>query len=181
MISLQYLYVYNILNFSLYTLVHWRNLLSNEVDNARFTPKEHLVEDYSLKVALRLANGEDINKIYFDEYNFDFAYNVLSQSSLFSSTNILLIIINKKIVKKDVDKLINACELNNDSKVIFSCLGEIDFRVMSKSFTHKTNSCQVRFFTPYDNEAIAILNEKSLTLGVKTDSNTLMYLIIFLN
>jgi DNA polymerase-3 subunit delta len=137
---------------------------------------DFLVEEYSLKVAMFLANNEDITKIYFEEYSFDYCYDMLSSSSLFSSSNILLIKTSKKIAKKEVDKLLIACELNSASKVIFACLGEVDFKTMTKSFIKKTSSVEVRFFALYDNEAVTLLYEKAQNLGIKTDSNSLMYL-----
>ena len=137
---------------------------------------DYLVDEYSLKVAKKLANGEDINKIYFEEYDFDSCYDTLSSSSLFASSNILLIKTNKKIPKKDVDKLIQVSSVNADSKVIFACIGDVDFKTMAKSFTKKTNSAEVRFFTLFDNEAINILLNKANEFGVQTDGNTLMHL-----
>ena len=137
---------------------------------------EYLVESYALKVATRLASGDDIIKIYFDEYDFDNCYNTLTQSSLFSSSNILLLKINKKLPKKEIDKLIDACRLNPSSKLVIACLGEVDFKTMAKSFTAKTSSVEVRFFAPYDNEAINILSEVAKANGVQTDSNSLMFL-----
>jgi len=137
---------------------------------------DYLVETYALKVAKQLANGDDINKVYFDEYNFDFCYDTLTQSSLFSSSNILLIKIAKKIAKKEVDKLVDACRLNSTSKVIFACVGDVDFKSMAKSFTAKTLSAEVRFFTPYDGEAIGILAQQSKDLGINTDNHALSFL-----
>jgi len=137
---------------------------------------DFLVESYSLKVAKKLAAGDDIIKVYFEEYNFDYCYDTLTQSSLFATSNILLIKINKKLPKKEVDKLIDACRLNPTSKVIFACLGEVDYKTMAKSFTTKTSSVEVRFFAPYDNEAISILGEMAREYGVQTDPNSLMFL-----
>ena len=137
---------------------------------------DFLVESYALKVATRLASGDDIIKVYFEEYSFDYCYDTLTQSSLFASSNILLIKINKKIPKKEVDKLIDACRLNPTSKVIFACLGEVDYKTMAKNFSAKTSSVEVRFFAPYDNEAINILAEIAREHGVQTDANSLMFL-----
>jgi len=137
---------------------------------------DYLVEEYALKVALKLSNGEDINKVYFEEYDFNLCLELLSSSSLFSSCNILLIKIQKKIAKKEIDKLIEACKINTSSKVIFACLGDASFKDMTKSFTKKTSSAEVRFFIPFDNEIISILNQKALEFGVQTDANSLMYL-----
>jgi len=155
-----------------------KNFSSNKIFNAYmfYGASDYLVETYSSKVALQLASGEDINKVYFDEYNFDFCYDTLTQSSLFSSSNILLIKIAKKVPKKEVDKLIDACRLNDSSKVIFACVGDVDFKTMAKSFSAKTSSVEVRFFAPYDGEAISILMEQSKLLGINTDNHALSFL-----
>jgi len=130
---------------------------------------DYLVDLYSNKVAQKLANGEDVHKIYFDEYNFKECDNFLSQSSLFSSSNILVIKTIKKIPKKEIDQLISLCNTNPDSFIIISCTGETDFKTMAKSFTKKTNSCEVRFFNPTDQEALHTLNsviqEKNMQCG----------------
>jgi len=130
---------------------------------------DYLVDLYSNKVAQKLANGEDVRKIYFDEYNFKECDNFLSQSSLFSSSNILVIKTIKKIPKKEIDQLISLCNTNPDSFIIISCTGETDFKTMAKSFTKKTNSCEVRFFNPTDQEALHTLNsviqEKNMQCG----------------
>ena len=130
---------------------------------------DYLVDLYSNNVASKLANGEDIRKIYFDEYNYKECDNFLSQSSLFAASNILIIKTSKKIPKKEIDTLIALCNTNPDSFIILSCTGETDFKTMAKSFTKKTNSCEVRFFNPTDQEALHILNgviqEKHIQCG----------------
>ncbi len=137
---------------------------------------DYLVEKYSNDIAKQLANGEDIQKIYFDEYNFKDCENFLSQSSLFASNNILLIKTIKKIPKKEVDALLTACSTNSDSKVVFSCIGETDFKTMAKSFTKKTNSAEVRFFAPTDQEAINILNQEVQNKKLQCGFGELQYL-----
>jgi DNA polymerase III subunit delta len=137
---------------------------------------DYLVNIYSNKVALKLANGEDIQKIYFDEYNYKDCDNFLSQSSLFSAKNILMIKLAKKIAKKEIDKLITLCHINPDSFIILCCTGETDFKSMAKSFTKKTNSCEVRFFNPTDQEAINILNDVIREKNVLCGFQELQYL-----
>lgn len=130
---------------------------------------DYLVDKYSNDIAKKLANGEDIKKIYFDDYNFKECVNYLSSSSLFSSSNILLIKTIKKIPKKEVDALLHCCMTNLDSKVIFCCTGDTDYKTMTKSFTKKTSSVEVRLFAPNDKEAIELLNnevkEKNINCG----------------
>jgi len=137
---------------------------------------DYLVDLYSTKVAAKLSNGEDIRKIYFDEYNYKECENFLSQSSLFSATNILMIKTIKKIPKKELDALIATCNTNQDSFLIISCIGETDFKTMAKSFTKKTKSCEVRFFNPNDQEAIHILNEVIQEKNMQCGFGELQYL-----
>ncbi|VAY87495.1 hypothetical protein MNB_ARC-1_426 [hydrothermal vent metagenome] len=135
-----------------------------------------LIDSYALKTALLFTDATNIQKVYFDEYDYEKCLDILSQSSLFVSTNILLIKISKKILKKEIDSLINACVLNDNSHVIFSCFGNADFKTMAKSFTIKTNSAEVRFFTPNTAEAISILNDEALKKKVSFEQEALLHL-----
>ncbi len=137
---------------------------------------DFLVEDYASKIALSFTAKEDIQKIYFDEYDYENCLNILSQSSLFSSHNILLIKTVKKIPKKEVDVLIDVCNVNQDSHVIFACMEETDFKTMAKSFTSKKNSAEVRFFAPNISEAMKILKDRASSLGVVFAQGVLAHL-----
>jgi DNA polymerase-3 subunit delta len=137
---------------------------------------DYLVEKYANDIATKLAAGDDVYKIYFDDYNFKDCTNYLSQSSLFASSNVMIIKTDKKLNKKEVDELIANCNTNSDSYVIFACIGEKDFKTMAKSFTKKTSSVEVRFFTPYDNEAIGILNQEAKNLQLNCMNDALGYL-----
>jgi len=137
---------------------------------------DYLVESYASKIALSFAPAQDIQKVYFDEYDYQTCLDTLSQSSLFSSTNILLIKLTKKIQKKELDALINACNINSDSHLIIACMGDTDFKTMAKSFTAKTNSAEVRFFSPNIGEAMQILNSEALKLNVAFAQGALVHL-----
>lgn len=137
---------------------------------------DYLVQKYSDDVSLRLANGDDINKIYFDEYNFKDCESYLSQSSLFSANNVLLIKTAKKIPKKELDQLVAMCNTNPDSSLIISCIGTIDFKSMAKSFTKKTNSAELRFYQPTDQEAVNTLKELAKVKNVDCGFGELQYL-----
>ena len=136
----------------------------------------YLIERYALDIAKVLAQGDDIEKLYFDEYDFKDAKNRLLQSSLFANNNILLIKIDKKIPKKELDSLIEACNTNPNSRLIIACLGDADFKTMESSFSEKTKSAFVRFFQPSDNEAINFLEFEAKNLGMKYELNSLSHL-----
>lgn len=136
----------------------------------------YLVEYYSNFIANSLGSADEIEKLYFDDYDFKYAQDKLLQSSLFSSNNILLIKCEKKLPKKEVDILIQACNTNQDSTVIFSCLGDSDFKTMEKSFSLKTNSAAVRFFQPNDVQAIKLLEKEAKKLEMNYETSSLSHL-----
>jgi DNA polymerase-3 subunit delta len=138
--------------------------------------ESYMIDSYGEKVARILANGEDIYRLYFEEFDIQTLQNLLSQNSLFSSTNIVLAKINKKILKKELDRLIELCNINGESKLILCCFGDSDFKSMESSFTKKTNSIFVRFYQLEDHEAKNILIQKANELKVKIDQHNLEFL-----
>lgn len=135
-----------------------------------------LIEHYTNLVASRLGTPDEIEKLYFDDYDFKYAKDKLLQSSLFASNNILIIKLEKKLSKKEVVELIEACNTNPDSKVIFSCMGDADFKTMGGYFTGKLNSVSVRMFSPFQNEAIRILENQARELNINCDMSALNHL-----
>ena len=162
----------------MYKNVFDNHLASNKIFNSYlfYGQSDFLVEHYASIVSQKLANGEDIQKVYFDEYSFDKCVDILSQSSLFSSANILLIKTMKKIPKKELDKLVEICNINQDSFLVCACVGDTDFKTMAKSFTTKTNSAEVRFFAPNPSEAMKILEDEASKNGVNFASGALLHL-----
>ena len=135
-----------------------------------------LIEQYSLAIAQMFGESDEIEKMYFEEYDFKYAKDKLLQSSLFSSNNILLIKVEKKIPKKEVDTLVEACNKNPDSTLIFACLGDAEFKTMENSFSLKTNSVAVRFFSPTDLEALKFLEYEAKMLQIKYEISALNHL-----
>ena len=135
-----------------------------------------LVEHYALKVAKLHGQSDEIEKLYFDDYDFKYAKDKLLQSSLFSSNNILLIKLEKKRPKKEVEELIEACNINPDSTVIFSCLGDSDFKTMGNYFSEKTNSVSIRMFSPSNPEAIRLLESEAKNLNINYEISALNHL-----
>lgn len=135
-----------------------------------------LIEQYSLNIARMFGEDDDIEKLYFEEYDFKYAKDKLLQSSLFSSNNILLIKTEKKIPKKELDTLIEACNTNPDSTLIIACMGDSDFKTMESSFSPKTASVCVRFFQPQDVEALKFLEYEAKILQMQYDVSALNHL-----
>lgn len=137
---------------------------------------DYLIEKYALMVAKIVAAGDDIEKIYFDDFDFKYTKDRLLQSSLFASKNIFLIKLDKKLGKNETLELIEACNINKDSKVIFACMGDGDYKTMASYFTNQNNSVSVRMFTPFPSEAIQILEEEAKALGMKYEVSALNHL-----
>ncbi len=135
-----------------------------------------LVEYYTSKVAQSIAQKNEIEKVYFDDYNFKEVKDKLLQSSLFSSNNLIIIKTEKKIQKKELTELINACNVNPDSTLILACMGDSEFKTMSSSFSTATNSISVRMFSLFTNEAIRILEHEAQELKVDYDISALNHL-----
>jgi len=138
--------------------------------------ENYLIETYSNDVSKKIAGEEEVNKTYFDDYNFNESLDFLSQSSLFSSKNVLLIKTVKKIDPKEIEKLIDVCQKNQNSFVIFCCLEDLHFRSMAKHFKKENNSVEVRFFAPKDYEVKNILLKKSQELSLDISQTELHYL-----
>lgn len=136
----------------------------------------YLIEHYCDLVANQICSKEDIEKIYFDEYDFKYIYDKLLQSSLFSSNNVIVIKTHKKLPKKDVENFISACNANPDSTIIICGMDDSEFKTMGEWFTPKKNSVSVRFFTPYPSEAIVLIEQEAKKLNIKAEITALQHL-----
>lgn len=162
-------------------------MYKNEFDNALrqnktfnaymfYGQSNFLIDYYTSIISEQLGSPDEIEKLYFDDFNFKYAKDKLLQSSLFTSNNILVIKLEKKLNKKECVELIEACNKNPDSKVIFSCLGDSDFKTMGGYFTSKLNAVSVRMFSPFPNEAIRILESQGKDLAINYDVSALNHL-----
>jgi DNA polymerase-3 subunit delta len=168
-------------------------MYKNEFDNALkqnkkfdaymfFGQSNYLIEYYADLVAKNHTQSSDeIEKIYFDEFDINYVKDKLLQSSLFSSNNIVLVKTEKKLNKNDTMSLIEACNTNPDSVIIFACMGDGDFKLMSSYFSVKTNSVSVRLYPPFDNEAIYMLKQKAQELSLNIDHSAITHLYFMHN
>ncbi|MBD3840867.1 MAG: DNA polymerase III subunit delta [Campylobacterales bacterium] len=162
----------------------YKNVFDQELKNGKkyssymfWGANDYLAQKYAKDVAKIHSIQEDIYSVYFDEYNFKTCLDYLSSSSLFSPVNVLLLQVNKKIPKTELDALIEACNINTDSVFILCCLGsDVDYKTVSSSFSPKKNSIDVRFFELYENEAINLLGQEAKQKGVEIGAAQLGYL-----
>ncbi|MEW6550525.1 MAG: DNA polymerase III subunit delta [Campylobacterota bacterium] len=155
-------------------------LKQNKTFNAYmfFGESTFLIDFYTKMIAQSFAQAEDIQKLYFEDFNLNKAKDILLQSSLFCDSNVLVIKTEKALNKKESSEIIEAVNTNSVSKVIIACLGDTDFREMAKNFDIKQNAVNVRFYNPYPQEALKILQNRADELHLRYENaNVLMHLL----
>jgi DNA polymerase-3 subunit delta len=95
---------------------------------------------------------------------------------LFASSNVLLIKLEKKLPKNEVEELIKACNTNENSYVIFACMKDSEFKTMQNYFTLKNSAVGVRFFSLFAKEAMQLLEQEAKLLNLKYDVSALHHL-----
>lgn len=136
----------------------------------------YFIERYSKLIVNSIDKDSEKLVFYFDEYDFKVAKNYLSQTSLFGDKNILILKVDKKIPKNEMDTLINLTNRVEDSYLIVEFYGK-DYKGMSSYFKNSF----VRFFKPNLHEAIFLLKEKSDKLNINIDRYALEHLLAIEN
>jgi len=135
------------------------------------------IEEYAKRTCLLHGKLEDVEKLYYDDYDFAYAKNKLLQSSLFSTSNILLIKRDKKIPKKELQELIKVSNTNPTSTLIFCLfLDGKEIKSLENAFNPKVSASSVRFFNPSEGEALRILTQKSRAFHLDINSSALNHL-----
>jgi DNA polymerase-3 subunit delta len=130
------------------------------------------------KLISLIGSKDDIKTVYFDEYDFDEAKEFLSQSSLFSDSNILLIKTTSKIDAKELKALIEMTTKIDNSYLIISLYPNNDDAKYSKisasmqnQFLKAQNKATfVRFFKPNLRESMDFISNKAKIRGVNISS-----------
>ncbi len=136
--------------------------------------------EYASFLTKKFANGSEVAKYYYDEYEFDSAKRYISQASLFGDINVLHIKSDKKVPKKELDTLVEICNKSQNSYFVYEFTG--DDRVgkeLARSFTKKRGGADVRFFKPSFGDAIALLSKRAQKIGLDIDTHALreLYLV----
>jgi len=152
-----------------------KHLQNNSISNSfiLFGESHFLIESY----VDRLTKVEDAStlSLYHDEYDAKLAKAHLSQASLFSDANVLIIKSEKKVPKKELDELVELCEKNKDNIFVYAYFGD-DHKSYSNAYKNKSTMC-VRFFNPNHNEALQMLLEIAKEKDVNIDRYSLAHLL----
>lgn len=143
------------------------------------------IERYSQIIAQRTTTQENIAKFYFGDYDYAQIMNLLSQSSLFGENTLVVLKIDKKIAKKELQSFLKVLErvqsnylliefYRSDSKS--SSEYARDFREMAGLFKGE-NQIEVRFFEPNLSECQMLLAQRAKELGIEIQMRSLMLLL----
>lgn len=140
---------------------------------ALFGESHFLIDRYAR--ALANSEGASVLSLYYDEYDFTTAKAHLSQGSLFGDQNLLIIKHDKKLPKAELDTLVTLVGKNPDNTFIYCYYGE-DVKGVDTAFKG-AHTGSVRLYTPFANEARAILIHEGERLGVSLSTQAAIHLL----
>jgi len=139
----------------------------------------YFIEKYATTIADRLCPKEQRLSLYFEEYDFSVAREYLGQSSLFGDTNLLLLRHDKALPKKELGALIELCQKNPNSYLVYM-LPNSEGKKIASLFNAKKDAVEVRFFKATLPEAKAELMEYAKNLELSIDSFAIEHLLALL-
>lgn len=141
------------------------------------------IEFYAQKIASQIEGN--IVKFYFGEYEFSQVLDLLGQSSLFGDATLVILKIDKKISKKELQSLLKALEKNTANFLILEfhrsdskSTSEYarDFKEMATLFKGE-RVVEVRFFEPNSHECQTLLYQRAQELGIQIEMRSLLLLL----
>lgn len=140
---------------------------------ALFGESHFFIDRYS--TALSRIEGASVLSMYHDEYDFSTAKAHLSQGSLFGDQNLLIVKHEKKLPKSELDTFVELVGKNPDNTFIYCYVGD-DVKSVDTAFKG-THAGSVRFYSPFANEARAILLQEAQRAGVQLDNQAAFHLL----
>jgi DNA polymerase III subunit delta len=140
---------------------------------ALFGESHFFIDRYA--TALARIEGASVLSMYHDEYDFSTAKAHLSQGSLFGDQNLLIVKHEKKLPKAELDTFVELVGKNPDNTFIYCYVGD-DVKSVDTAFKG-THAGSVRFYSPFANEARAILLQDAQRAGVQLDNQAAFHLL----
>lgn len=153
---------------------------------------EFYIAHYGSKIAKLLlagqgAEGQEVQRFYFEECDINQIYTLLSQNSLFGDKSFLLLRLDKKLDKKTCEKLLGALANNMENALIIEFYASSakssaqymqDCRAFVSNFkSPKIPVAEVRFFEPSLSECMQILQERTKELNIALKTEDLRYIL----
>ncbi len=140
-----------------------------------FGAEPYYISKYSKLIADKITPHENRLVFYYDEYDFESAKNYLSQASLFGDTNLLILKNDKQIPTKDLKTLIEICKKTPNSYFIYELYANTAPKI-TQIFHKENDAVHVRFFKPFESEALKELSDIAASYNLNIDHATLRHL-----
>ena len=140
---------------------------------ALFGESHFFIDRYA--TALARIEGASVLSMYHDEYDFSTAKAHLSQGSLFGDQNLLIVKHEKKLPKAELDTFVELVGKNPDNTFIYCYVGD-DIKSVDTAFKG-SHAGSVRFYSPFANEARAILIQEAQRANVQLDNQAAFHLL----
>ncbi|WP_027327006.1 DNA polymerase III subunit delta [Helicobacter pametensis] len=143
------------------------------------------IDLYSKKIASKSVEPENIARFYFGDYEYSQVLDLLGQSSLFGDSTLVILKLDKKLSKKELQAFLNALEKNAQNSLIIefyksdsrsSSEYARDFKEMAGMFKGE-RVVEVRFFEPNQSECQMLLAQRAKELGIQIDMRSLSFLL----
>ncbi|PAF54367.1 hypothetical protein BKH42_00155 [Helicobacter sp. 13S00482-2] len=140
-----------------------------------------LISYYSAKIAKKITDKSNKTTFYYSDYDFRSVMDILGQSSLFSDESLVVLKLDKKLPKKEIDSFLNAISMNANNSLIIefyrsdsktSAEYAQDFRTFASAFKGE-GVIDVRFFDPNFYDCIALLRERANELNLDIEDRLL--------
>jgi DNA polymerase III delta subunit len=138
----------------------------------------------------KAVGAHEIEKLYFDEYSFKTLKSTLSQPSLFSPTNAVLIKSDKKFKDKELKEAVDICFEAQASYAVFiyqKSPNKNDREYyknaasLSKAFSKAKNSASIRLFKTSERDAYEAMSEVVDDSNVEFDKSKLLTIFNYQN
>jgi DNA polymerase-3 subunit delta len=141
----------------------------------------YIIERYIKYYIHSTQSQERYLSLYYEAYNFQQAKGFLSQSSLFGGVNLLIVKMDKKIPKKELDQLVASSVKNPNNYLLYHYSGsDRDAKALQRSF-QSNEAVWVRLFPPTLHDGIAHLHQRAKALQIDIDHYTLQHLMLLLH
>lgn len=146
------------------------------------------------KVIAKCLNIEEKHTFYFDEYDKEHINTLLLQNSLFGANSLIVLKINHKISKADIELFLHSLSNNTHNALIIeyyynSSKSQADYAKDCKTLAgyfknpkfEKNELVEVRFFEPTMQECMTLMREKSKALALRADDKILSQILLLQN
>ncbi|PAF43134.1 DNA polymerase III subunit delta [Helicobacter sp. 11S02596-1] len=154
---------------------------------------EFLIQYYSEKIARKTTEMANKTTFYYSDYDFGAVMDILGQSSLFGDVALVVLKLDKKLPKKEIEAMLKALQTNQQNALIIEFYRSEtksnaeyakDFREFGANFKHSclgNAAIEVRFFAPNFYESISLLKERAKALNLAIEERLLGVILTMQN